>query len=56
MPEERALGQSGPRGDLGHRGLLEPLLGIQRHGRLRQSAGRVRLPPTHGTMVRDDSN
>jgi hypothetical protein len=55
MPEERALGQSCPRGDLRHRGLFEPLLGVERQRGLRQPAARVRLPSTHDTMIRDDS-
>jgi hypothetical protein len=56
VAEERALGQSGPHGDLRHGGLLEPLLGVELHGRLCQPAASVRLPSTHGMIVRDDSD
>ena len=56
MPEERPLGQSGPHGDLRHRGLVESPLGVERQRYLRQPAARVRLPSTHSAIIRNDSD
>ena len=47
VPEERALRQPGPLGDLRHRGLVEPPLDVELHGRLLEPAPCVWFPPAH---------
>ena len=47
VPEERSLGQPGPLGDLGDRGLLEPALAVELQRRLLEPAARVWLPSAH---------
>ena len=55
VAKEGALGQPGAFSDLGDRGLLETSLDLEFHrGHLESTAG-VGLPPTHGTMIQDDS-
>jgi hypothetical protein len=56
MPEERALGQPGPCRDLGDGGVLEAPLAVQIEGGLLEPTPRIRLPPTHGAILRDGSN
>jgi len=47
VAEERALGESGARRDLGHGGLVVAPLGIELERRLLQASGGIRLPTTH---------
>nr|WP_308129471.1 hypothetical protein [Actinoplanes polyasparticus] len=56
VAEERALGEAGTFGDLGHRRLVEASLGVQVHGRLAEAGLRVRLPATHAPIVGEDSS
>jgi hypothetical protein len=56
VPEEGPLREPRTLGDLRHRGLLEPALGIELQRRLLQAATRVRLPPAHAPILDDDSN
>ena len=51
VPEERALGEPRPLGDLRHRGLLEPALAVELERRLLEPAARVRLPSSHAPIV-----
>src|SRR6185312_3308096 len=49
---ERALGEPGPAGDLRHRGLLEPALGVQVQRGLGEAFTGVGLPAAHrGEMI-----
>ena len=54
VAEERPLGQPGGRGDLRHRGAVEPLLGESLEGGGLQPLARARLPPHHGPTLADD--
>ena len=56
VPEEGALGQPGPGGDLGGRGLVESPLRVQSQSRFLQPPATVRLPSTHARHPNVDSH
>ena len=52
VAEERALGESGARGDVGHGGLLVAALGVELERGLLQAPGGVWFPTTHARDAR----